>query len=516
VQRVSIRLLSWALLAALLALVAPGAAAAQETVSAPALGEAIPYIGTEGDVLALMTVDQVVDPFREYSRDGPPGRGFHFVLVSVTVENTGIQPFAFNAASVRLQDSDGFLYSSGYVTRTPESLAAAPDFPYGDIAPGEIVQGVVLYPVPNAAQLARVVYLPDFSRLLVLGDLRAGDGGGLAAPAPPPEEIRAPGEEIGGAPAGTTSAPGGDDAAVAGASYVNPTFNYRLAWDAAWDVVEAPNNDLGLSNGVSFVAFLGAPFVGDAAACVQEVSSEIASTLPGAARAAEGGTAERPFAAYYFDDATIGPAYYLVECRALVPGEAMLVVSWITARSSVEAQLPVVEALLGGLELPAVTAADPAAPAAVAPAAAGGDIYVNQTYGYRLELDPRWEILPGVGPDDLELSDGTSTVSVMPYPDADARSCVEDSMRLMGILYAELAPMTDEQGVPLQGGDAAMAWAAMTGEDLSGSQRAVLFECRSLAPQPVSILFRQDAPLASYDEAAVAFEALLATLELPG
>ena len=178
---------------------------------------------------------------------------------------------------------------------------------------------------------------------------------------------------------------------------------------------------------------------------------------------------------------------------------------------------PVVEALLGGLELPAVTAADPAAPTAVPSASTSdGDIYVNRTYGYRLALDPRWEILPGVGPDDLELSDGTSTVSVMPYPDADARSCVEDSTRLMGILYAELAPMTDEQGVPLQGGYAAMAWAAMTGEDLGGSQRAVLFECRSLAPQPVSILFKHAAPLASYDEAAVAFEALWATLELPG
>jgi hypothetical protein len=303
---------------------------------------------------------------------------------------------------------------------------------------------------------------------------------------------------------------------VAGAGYVNPTFNYRLAWDPEWEVVEAPNNDLGLSNGVSFVAFLGAPFVGDAATCVQEVSNEIASTLPGATAAAEGGTTERPFAAYFFDDATIGPAYYLVECRALVPGGAMLVVSWITARSSVEAQLPVVEALLGGLELPAVPAADPAAPAAIPSASASGDIYVNRTYGYRLALDPRWEVLPGVGPDDLELSDGTSTISVMPYPDADARSCVEDSTGLMGILYTELAPMTDEQGVPLQGGDAAMAWAAMTGEDLSGSPRAVLFECRSLAPQPVSILFKQDAPLASYDEAALAFEALLATLELPG
>src|SRR3954454_3111782 len=147
----SSRVVSFALFVATLVTVIPVSAAAQQTV---------PYLGPEGNVLALLTVDQITDPFREYSPDSPPNRGFHFALAHLTVENVGSQPFSFDTSRVLLLDGDGFLYPSTSITRTDESRQANPDFSYTPIAPGEAVQGALTYAIPNGVQLARVVYMP--------------------------------------------------------------------------------------------------------------------------------------------------------------------------------------------------------------------------------------------------------------------------------------------------------------------------------------------------------------------
>ncbi len=103
-------------------------------------------------------------------------------MVRLDVENTGSRPFSFDPSGIRLQDADGFLYSYGFVYRSPEETEADPDLQFGDIPAGETVSGPIFFSVFNDAQLTRVLYQPDFDRLVFLADLTLP---GAASPATP-------------------------------------------------------------------------------------------------------------------------------------------------------------------------------------------------------------------------------------------------------------------------------------------------------------------------------------------
>ena len=178
----------YALAAALLLTLAAGsriAVTAQEEGASdiPAVGTTVPFIGLEGEEVARLTVREVIDPFEDYDPNTPPERGNHFVMVRLDVENTGSRPFSFDPSGVRLQDADGFLYSYGFVYRAPEETEADPDLQFGEIPAGDTVSGPIFFSVFNDAELVRVLYQPDFDRLVFLADLTLPGAPPAATPA---------------------------------------------------------------------------------------------------------------------------------------------------------------------------------------------------------------------------------------------------------------------------------------------------------------------------------------------
>ena len=153
-----------------------GPAWAQNGGGSPSIGTAVPFVGLEGGTLAEITIETVEDPFQDYDPNSVPQRAFHFVVLTISVENTGNRPFPFDPNAVAIQDGQGFLTRPIYLPRTEASMAALPDYLPGEIAPGDTSSGALAFQVLNGAGLQNVVYLPASDRLVVLADLTSGTG----------------------------------------------------------------------------------------------------------------------------------------------------------------------------------------------------------------------------------------------------------------------------------------------------------------------------------------------------
>jgi hypothetical protein len=156
----------------------PLAAVAQDGSPVPAgpvgpeLGTAVSWFGAEGTEVAKVTVDDLVDPYQDYDPNSPPQRGFHFVVISVTIENTGTRPVNVDPSAFAVVDADGFLARSSYLSRSAEDTASNPDLQYAELAAGATVSGVIGFQVLNGVEVERVVFMPEGNSIITLVDRR--------------------------------------------------------------------------------------------------------------------------------------------------------------------------------------------------------------------------------------------------------------------------------------------------------------------------------------------------------
>jgi hypothetical protein len=130
------------------------------------LGDAIAYTdpvsGAEGEI----TITEIADPFEDYREGSDPQPDTRYVLVTVTVENTGTEPLSISPGAFVLQDAAGYLWTSGFVPREPD--VTVPDLQSQQLAPGSRVSGVIGYVLAADIELAGVVLQPEFSRIIPL------------------------------------------------------------------------------------------------------------------------------------------------------------------------------------------------------------------------------------------------------------------------------------------------------------------------------------------------------------
>jgi hypothetical protein len=147
--------------------------------SGPKTGEAVSWIGNEGSEVAKVTINSITDPFTDYDpASGGPQRGFHFVALSVTVENTGSRLLSVDPSAFEVVDEEGYLSRYYSVYRTQESTDAMPDLQYGDVGPGDTVTGQISYQLLNGTSVDSVVLAPDSTRLITLAASSAEVGNG--------------------------------------------------------------------------------------------------------------------------------------------------------------------------------------------------------------------------------------------------------------------------------------------------------------------------------------------------
>jgi quercetin dioxygenase-like cupin family protein len=158
-------------------------------------------------------------------------------------------------------------------------------------------------------------------------------------------------------------------AGVQGTTYVSPTFGYSLSWDETWTVVGETSLDgsdiLQLNNGVSDVYFQSyGNYTGDPAACVASIAEQLpnnegwANVEPMRTASGDpiaGSDATRAYAVYTFNYTAEGTTTEFVEyleCRAIVPGQSILVITQLAPRDAYPGQVEPMRLLLEGLVMP--------------------------------------------------------------------------------------------------------------------------------------------------------------------
>jgi hypothetical protein len=142
-----------------------------------AAGTPVSIIGSSGAEIAQVTVNGIADPFEAYDDFSAPPRGSRYVLVDVTITNTGTQLLSTAPSDFTAFDDQGFYLDQASVTSTDASLVP---FNFIDLAPGEQQQGVVYFQLFGGLPLTQIVYGNGFDRDIVVADLGPG-----APPAPP-------------------------------------------------------------------------------------------------------------------------------------------------------------------------------------------------------------------------------------------------------------------------------------------------------------------------------------------
>jgi hypothetical protein len=168
------------------------------------------------------------------------------------------------------------------------------------------------------------------------------------------------------APAGETPTAG----AGQGSPYVSEQFGYTVAFDAPWQMVLGPEVDatsdyIVLSNGTSFVDFLGLAAELSAPACMDRLYEEVVLTRPGLrlvvphAGSDSGAIMSTPEQAIevwditYLDESGESvPVTFYANCTVLQDGQSVLLTTHESPRDEYAAQAAMREELYAGVSLP--------------------------------------------------------------------------------------------------------------------------------------------------------------------
>ena len=360
---------------------------------------------------------------------------------------------------------------------------------------------------------------------------------------------------------------------VVGDTYTSPSFGYSVAWDGAIWSVEDEQSERGQDllrigtplSTLYFEAYDG--FAGDPAACLEAAAAELSAEtgVSDFAVATDrngdpltGADATSAYAVYtltFTPDTGEALAFAdYIECRELVPGEAVLEITLIVGLDVYNEQVALMQDVLDTLQplptgQPSGAAATSAAPTALAgerdaqlppqatdptPATdAGaeaesgvdGTTFTSPRFGYSLRWDDTWTVEEEVIEDDaelLQLSNGVSVVDIQAFIEEfgdDPTACLDFVAGQLEVDPAiqDLMVVTDANGLPLRGGDATSAFAvySYTGARDGGAVEplARFVRCQLLTLEGVVLVFSQTVPPEAYDDQIAARRALLDSLD---
>lgn len=167
---------SRALFASLLvasSLLAGGAAVSLAQAEA-GVGVEVPYVDNDGIARGTVELRQLDDPFVDFDASAPPEAGNRYVGTVVAFTAADDQQMDAYPYSVQLIDTTGRIWAPSYVPRPADALV--PDAENQTMAPGNRVSGFIGYSLPGDAVIDRVIYTPDYDRVLLLADVVPGAG----------------------------------------------------------------------------------------------------------------------------------------------------------------------------------------------------------------------------------------------------------------------------------------------------------------------------------------------------
>jgi hypothetical protein len=192
-------------------------------------------------------------------------------------------------------------------------------------------------------------------------------------------------------PAATSTAPAATPAVqsgVHGNAYISPTFGYTLSWDPSiWSVKDErllegyDGLELGTDRSNLFVEGMN-DYAGDPTACVADARQQLASRqgisaisdFQGPGRPVQDVDGAKSYLVGYvakLPDGSTTSIVEFVQCRTLVPGQAVLELTWQVQDVDYAKQLPLVVDLLKTLHLPGAAATPVSATPIATPLAPG-------------------------------------------------------------------------------------------------------------------------------------------------
>jgi hypothetical protein len=135
-----------------------------------AAGDPVTFVNEQGDEVAQITVEEIIDPFDDYEEGYEPERGARYAAVRFTIEATGEDPVPVSSSNFSLQDSQGFWLGTTTVTRTAEQESEAPPLEDTELAPGDSASGLLTFIVFEENAVDQIIWQPTGDRLITLAD----------------------------------------------------------------------------------------------------------------------------------------------------------------------------------------------------------------------------------------------------------------------------------------------------------------------------------------------------------
>jgi hypothetical protein len=138
----------------------------------------VPEVGSEG----VVSVTEIEDPFDDFPEGGDPEDGARYVVVTITIENTGSVPLSVQPGNVLIYDGDGYLWSYASAPRGDD--VAIPDLQSQELAPGSRISGVVGFLIPEDSDVSAIILQPESGRIIMIAQLQPTENDGDATPIP--------------------------------------------------------------------------------------------------------------------------------------------------------------------------------------------------------------------------------------------------------------------------------------------------------------------------------------------
>ena len=137
-------------------------------------GTEVPFIDAEGIDHGTIMIRDFAEPFTDFDPAYPPEDGTHYVGMVVVFTASDEESFDANAYGIMLRTVDGHLLYPTFLSRPAD--AKIPDAQSQTLSPGNRISGFVGFVVPDATSVDEVLYMPDYSRALVVADISAEPG----------------------------------------------------------------------------------------------------------------------------------------------------------------------------------------------------------------------------------------------------------------------------------------------------------------------------------------------------
>lgn len=147
-----------------------------------AAGPEVQFVDDEGVTRGTIQVTELHDPFEGFDPARPAADGERYVGLIAVFTAADDQTFDTNPYYIVARDTNGYLYTPGYVARPADVIV--PDLQSQTLAPGNRISGFVGYNVPADVVLQDILYLPSSYRSIPLVQIGSAAGPPVGEPIP--------------------------------------------------------------------------------------------------------------------------------------------------------------------------------------------------------------------------------------------------------------------------------------------------------------------------------------------